>query len=433
MNKSKALIEENIISNENILVNKGNLLHRIIIVIVLFYSLFYTLLNYSLGNKTQAFITFSLAPASVISYVIFLLGRTTLSKIFNLICVVTVISIISLLIGKETCVLLFFVPIFVSTLIVFQGKDRWLGYALTGISFAVFVGLILTDYRIIEGYKLDEKVIKIEWMINLVGSSIVSVMELIFILTLSNRIQRQLIEKTNSINTMNKELNSTIHTRDKMISVMSHDVRGPLSLINSGLNLVDWENRLERDEQSIVKELQKRADATVSLIDNLVLWSRSQTKEIHYNPQTLSKSDLNEILNHILTLQNSKDIHVNWHLEGGSVYADKNLLQAILRNLFSNAVKYTPHNGTITVMTQSIEEGTEVCITDSGMGMDEETINKIESGVSYTSLGTENERGHGLGLQLVSEFLEKSGSKLHIKSEIGKGSTFSFVLRSKAN
>ena len=434
MNRSKALIEENVISNENILVNKGNLLHRIIIVIVLFYSLFYSVLNYILGNKIQAFITFSLAPVSIIAYIIFLLGNTTLSKIFNLICVVGAISILSLLVGKETCVLLFFIPIFVSTLIVFQGKDRWLGYVLTSLSFIVFLSLILSNYRILEGYEMDPKVMKIEWMINLGGSSIITVMELIFILALSNRIQRQLIENSNSINAMNKELSATIHTRDKMISVISHDVRGPLSLINSGLNLVNWEEQLEEDGKTIVKELQKRADATVNLIDNLVLWSRSQTKEIHYSPQLLSKSDLNDILSNILTLQNSKGIHVDWQLnESGNVFADKNLLQAVLRNLFSNAVKYTSIGGSITVKTKALNEGTEICISDSGMGMNQETIHKIESGISYTSLGTENEKGHGIGLQLVSEFLEKSGSKLHVKSELGKGSSFSFVLGSMAN
>ena len=434
MNRSKALIEENIISNENILVNKGNLLHRIIIVIVLFYSLFYSVMNYALGNKIQAFITFSLAPVSIIAYIIFLLGNATLSKIFNLICVVGAISILSLLVGKETCVLLFFIPIFVSTLIVFQGKDRWLGYFLTGLSFIVFILLILSNYRILEGYEMDPKVMKIEWMINLGGSSIITVMELIFILTLSNRIQGQLIVKTNSINQINKELNASIQTRDKMISIMSHDVRGPLSLINSGLNLVNWDAHLDKDEKDIVYELQKRADATVNLIDNLVLWSRSQTKEIHYNPQLLSKNDLNDILSNILTLQNSKGIQVEWQLnEGGNVFTDKNLLQVVLRNLFSNAVKYTPKGGRITVKTKALQEGTEICISDSGMGMDEENVNKIESGISFTSLGTENEKGHGIGLQLVSEFLEKSGSKLHIKSETGKGSTFSFVLSSKAS
>jgi signal transduction histidine kinase len=156
---------------------------------------------------------------------------------------------------KKHCVLLFFIPIFVSTLIVFQGKDRWLGYTLTVLSFFV-LGLTITDYRIIDGYKLDDKVIKIEWMINLLGSSVVTVMELIFILTLSNRIQRQLIVETNSINKINNELNSSINTRDRMISIMSHDVRGPLSLINSGLNLVDWEEHLQTDEKEIIKELQ---------------------------------------------------------------------------------------------------------------------------------------------------------------------------------
>lgn len=115
------------------------------------------------------------------------------------------------------------------------------------------------------------------------------------------------------------------------------------------------------------------------------------------------------------------------------MYADKNLLQAILRNLFSNAVKYTPIGGSITVKAKALGKGTEICISDNGMGMNQETINKIYAGISYTSLGTENEKGHGLGLQLVSEFLEKSGSKLRIESEPGKGATFSFVLSSKPN
>ena len=433
MNRSEIIIDDIIISNENILVNKGNLLHRIIMTIVLCQSLFYTILNYALGNTIQAYITFSLVPVSIIAYVFSLSGNTTLSKIFNLICVVGVISILTILVGKETGVLFFFIPIFVSTLIVFQGKERWLGYLLTSISFIVFLILILNNYRIMEGNELNAKEIELEWMLNIGGSCLVTVMELIFILSISNSIQRQLIEKSNSINAMNKELNATIHTRDKMISIISHDVRGPLSLINSGLNLVDWEANLDKEEKDIVQELQKRADATVNLIDNLVLWSRSQTKEIHYSPKLLSNNDLNDILSNILTLQNSKGIRIDWQLnEGGEVFTDKNLLQAILRNLLSNAVKFTSIGGSITVKTKTLDKGIEISITDSGMGMSEETIHKIESGISHTSLGTENEKGHGIGLQLVSEFLEKSGSKLHIKSTLGKGSTFSFILGSKA-
>ena len=344
MNRSEIIIDDIIISNENILVNKGNLLHRIIMTIVLCQSLFYTILNYALGNTIQAYITFSLVPVSIIAYVFSLSGNTTLSKIFNLICVVGVISILTILVGKETGVLFFFIPIFVSTLIVFQGKERWLGYLLTSISFIVFLILILNNYRITEGNELNAKEIELEWMLNIGGSCLVTVMELIFILSISNSIQRQLIEKSNSINAMNKELNATIHTRDKMISIISHDVRGPLSLINSGLNLVDWEANLDKEEKDIVQELQKRADATVNLIDNLVLWSRSQTKEIHYSPKLLSNNDLNDILSNILTLQNSKGIRIDWQLnEGGEVFTDKNLLQAILRNLLSNAVVITSH------------------------------------------------------------------------------------------
>ena len=433
MKRSEILIEGTIISNENILVNKGNLLHRIIMMIVLCQSLFYTIFNYALGNTIQAYITLSLVPVSIIAYIFSLSGYTTLSKIFNLICVVGVISVLALLVGKETGILFFFIPICVSTLIVFQGKERWLGYLLTSISFIIFLFLILNNYRITDGNEMNPREIEIEWMLNIGGSCLVTVMELIFILTISNSIQRQLIEKSNSINAMNKELNATIHTRDKMISVISHDVRGPLSLINSGLNLVDWEAKLDKDEKDIVQELQKRADATVNLIDNLVLWSRSQTKEIHYSPKLLSNNDLNDILSNILTLQNSKGIRIDWQLnEGGNVFTDKNLLQAILRNLLSNAVKFTSIGGSITVKTKTLDEGIEFSITDSGMGMSEETIHKIESGISHTSLGTENEKGHGIGLQLVSEFLEKSGSKLHIKSMLGKGSTFSFILGSKA-
>ncbi len=433
MKRSEILIEGTIISNENILVNKGNLLHRIIMMIVLCQSLFYTIFNYALGNTIQAYITLSLVPVSIIAYIFSLSGYTILSKIFNLICVMGVISVLALLVGKETGILFFFIPICVSTLIVFQGKERWLGYLLTGISFIIFLFLILSNYRITEGNEMNPREIEIEWMLNIGGSCLVTVMELLFILTISNSIQRQLIEKSNSINAINKELNATIHTRDKMISVISHDVRGPLSLINSGLNLVNWEANLDKDEKEIVKELQKRADATVNLIDNLVLWSRSQTKEIHYSPKLLSNNDLNDILNNILTLQNSKGIRINWQLtEGGNVFTDKNLLQAILRNLLSNAVKFTSIGGSITVKTNTLDEGTEISITDSGMGMNDETIHKIESGISHTSLGTENEKGHGIGLQLVSEFLEKSSSKLHIKSTLGKGSTFSFILGSKA-
>jgi signal transduction histidine kinase len=110
------------------------------------------------------------------------------------------------------------------------------------------------------------------------------------------------------------------------------------------------------------------------------------------------------------------------------VFADKDMIDLVIRNLFSNAIKYTPSRGTITLTAHKAAAGVEIRIKDTGKGMDAEALEKISQHNYYTTKGTAGESGTGLGLMLCKEFLSRNGSALHIESQPDKGSTFSFIL-----
>ena len=165
----------------------------------------------------------------------------------------------------------------------------------------------------------------------------------------------------------------------------------------------------------------------------MLAWANSQTGKNICNPQ---KTNLSAIINEILKasrpIAKIKNISLNYiQTDDVEVYADVNMLKTILRNLFSNAIKYTHPNGEIAISAQRNQSNIEIWVSDNGVGMSEETRNKlfdIDANVSTT--GTANEKGSGLGLILCKEFVEKHGGEIWVKSELGKGSAFIFSLPS---
>ena len=414
---------------ESLLVIRGNQFHQIMLWVTGFFGIGYGILDYLQGNFDQMVMNLSVTPIMVLCYWLFKQGFDNLSKILNVIAVVIIISLHSFIQTQATLVLAFFIPIFLSALILFQGKDRVIGYVLTGLVFTWMVILLLTDISIGNPEVLTKKELKLEWLINLTGSSIVIIMEVIFLLMLNRSMQNELIEKSKNLDLNNQKLQASLRTKDKLISIISHDIRGPVVMINSGLNMLEGLDNLDDENKQIFDELKKRSNSTVSLINNLLVLSRSQTNQIKFSPTPIKSEKLKSIFQSISEFDSNKNISIELALDtSAKVTADPNMLEAILRNLFSNAVKFTPTDGKITIGCIKNSQGMEFFVENSGLGISEEVKKRILDGESFTLLGTEKEVGHGLGLQIVREFVMHHGSTLEIETQTSVSTRFYFTI-----
>jgi signal transduction histidine kinase len=241
--------------------------------------------------------------------------------------------------------------------------------------------------------------------------------------------QNELIEKSKNLDLNNQKLQASLRTKDKLISIISHDIRGPVVMINSGLNMLEGLNNVDNDNKQIFDELKKRSNSTVSLINNLLVWSRSQTNQIKFSPTRIDSEKLKSIFQSISEIDSNKNISIEIAVDtSAEVTADPNMLEAILRNLFSNAVKFTPKGGKITIGCKRNSEGVELFVENSGLGISEEVKKRILDGESFTLLGTEKEVGHGLGLQIVREFVMHHGSTLEIETQTSVSTRFYFTI-----
>ena len=239
--------------------------------------------------------------------------------------------------------------------------------------------------------------------------------------------EKQIEQKNEELATLNAE-------KDKFFSIIAHDLRSPFNgLLGLTILLEDEMSTMTQDQvQKIVVILRKSATNLYSLLENLLEWSQLQRGFITYSPEpillmpkVLSETEL------LMVSANKKEICLNYAIpEGLIVVADENMLGGILRNLTSNAVKFTQPGGTVTIAAKTISsQWVEVSVKDTGIGMNKEIVgNLFKLDKDSKRRGTDNEPSTGLGLIICKDFIEKHGWKLWVESEEGIGSTFYFTL-----
>jgi len=182
--------------------------------------------------------------------------------------------------------------------------------------------------------------------------------------------------------------------------------------------------------KGMVPEVVNELTYTTSLMENLLHWARSQMQADAVKPQMIDVAGLMTEVVRLLRLQaDAKNINVSYDADTTVVaFADKDMVNLILRNLLSNAIKYTPEKGSIDVGARRSRAGIDIFVKDTGMGIPPDALQKIRGNNFYTTKGTAGEAGTGLGLMLCKEFVIRNGGSLHIESIPGKGSTFTFTL-----
>jgi PAS domain S-box-containing protein len=227
-----------------------------------------------------------------------------------------------------------------------------------------------------------------------------------------------------------RELNAT---KDKFFSIIAHDLKSPFNSIIGFSNLLARQIE-EKDYAAIEKYagiIQNSSQQAMDLLMNLLEWSRSQTGRIFFTPEN---NDLSELINQSIELfygyRQQKSIAIySKILVNQPIFADKAMISTILRNLISNAIKFTKAGGEIIISSENKPNELVVTVSDNGVGIDEGSISKLfRIDQNHSTLGTEKEKGTGLGLLLCKEFVEKHGGRIWVESSQGKGSKFSFTI-----
>jgi len=227
-----------------------------------------------------------------------------------------------------------------------------------------------------------------------------------------------------------KELNAT---KDKLFSIIGHDLAGPLGSFKSLVEYMISDFDLS-DTKTIIEYLnimQKSANSTYDLLENLLAWAKSQRNEIIYAPDKVEiKKIVSLTIDLFVELTKIKEILLIDNIpEKTIVFADKNMLMTVLRNLISNAIKFTPKGKQIHIFAERTDNEYVITIKDEGTGIKSENLSKLfKNNEHFSTFGTNGEKGTGLGLLLCKDFVEKHGGKIWVESEVNKGSSFKFTL-----
>lgn len=236
--------------------------------------------------------------------------------------------------------------------------------------------------------------------------------------------------RTLEIQQQNLELEEVNHVKDKLLSVVSHDIRGPLGSLHLALNLVKSGSLSAEEFQRVSEDLESRLTHTTEFIDNLLQWAKLQMRGETFDPDRL---DLIKLAHESVKLLEGecvqKNISLQNHFQGPlEAYADLNMVRSVLRNLLTNATKFTKPKGTISLSAYRVDNKIIISIADSGVGIPEKNKSKLFTISSVATQGTKQEKGTGLGLLLCKEFVEKNGGTIWFETKEGKGTTFYFSL-----
>jgi len=246
-------------------------------------------------------------------------------------------------------------------------------------------------------------------------------------------LEEKVLERTQELYKTNHELRSVNAVKDKLFSIIAHDLRSPLNTLSNFVNLlVDFEDAFSPEEtKELASQIRDSLQNVNDLLNNLLYWSRNQMQTTHLDIREVDILDAIERAIRV-TSHTAQQKYIKLKIdkvEQESVWADKNMVDVILRNLISNAIKFTHKNGLVYVSGSLEESFYRIDVVDTGVGMDEESLQKLfDVDQHITTYGTANEKGTGIGLKLCHEFAEKQGGKISAKSQVGQGSTFSVWL-----
>lgn len=245
--------------------------------------------------------------------------------------------------------------------------------------------------------------------------------------------QKRIEEQNQALESQSAELSTINETKNKLFSILGHDLRGPVGQVKSVVDLL-VKNQLDQNEfETLISTLKKDIDSVNFTLNNTLQWSMSQMGGFKINP---SEFNLRNTVDHSISLLESsfkeKNLQVTNQMdEVVMAFADPNLVEVAVRNVLNNAAKFSNTGGSVLIYSEKEIDRIRMCIQDSGVGMSEDQIKSILAdsySITKSKPGTQKEKGSGLGLQLTKEFVRKNGGEVYIESQLGVGTKFCIQL-----
>lgn len=400
---------------ESILAKKGDQIHIFLIYLAGFYMLSFGIINYFIDDKTgAAIVNFSSLPLIAIVYILNKIGWRILSKLLNLSLILSVIILIFLLtrssegLNNGDSILAFFIPVFVGAMIIFQGKDRRIGIIFALCVLILMTVLILSDFHLGDAPAYSKEQVRRELALNIIGSAIATMLEVVFIMMVSNAIDEELIKA-------NSEL-------DRFVYSVSHDLRSPLLSIRGLSTLMQDEESTGSKNMHYLKLVDKSINNLDNTIREILAYSRNARLDID-----VQEFDLKELIDNIfdelrysveLNFQFMSNIDVPIMIKG-----DRSRMETVFRNIIGNSIKYKNNDVTDPFVSVQFEQRPgqyRFKIIDNGEGIDSDKIPRV---FDMFYRGATSVNGTGLGLYICKEIMDKIRGKIDLQSEVGKGTT----------
>jgi signal transduction histidine kinase len=414
----------------DLLAEMGNRLHVTMLKLTMVFGAGFAILNWFIGTPAELYAAVSLVPTCAFFLWLFHKGYRLLSKVVSLLFILTIISLISLMISQEMVAPVFFIPIIMGMLIIFPGREQKIGYSLAAFTLCLLLVLLYGDFQISTPPPRSEEKLHADRVSNIFGTAILCLLEIYFVMRASKIIQKLLAERSENLRQNNKRLTSLLKSRESMVSILSHDLRSPLTLIVSTLDLMK-PGRFPPDQlEGLVEKVSNRTKNTLLMLDSLLLWSSSQSDGAAFTKGPVSLKEIKQNLQQyceMLAAEKMLSFEINIP-ESGELHSSRVMIDTILRNLVSNAFKFTAKDGRIQVSAFEEDVLWVFIVEDNGRGMKPETLEKLRNGMAFSTEGTDKEKGHGLGIQIVRDFLQKLGGQISVESEEGHGACFVFTL-----
>ncbi len=401
----------------------------ITVIFQFFFGLFLFLVDQLLLFSLVSWLAGSLSVSAAVAVVLVRARRPLPAKLLVHAHAAIVIFLISMVFSLGSFILFFILPVFVSLVVVFDRHERPYALLMGAVFLLVASWIVLEDPRLmpIDMTAEETRIIRI---INVLGSLGFTLFQVGYAVRVNDVFQHELLELNRSASVYNTMLETNVTERNRLIQMMSHDLRSPFGNLVVSLDDAVLEEVGEEERLAMIRRIRMDALSTLHMLDSIRLWVRSRQGslklDIHANP-------VRPVLEQVRQLMADdavrKGVDLRFALDREfAVQADRFALASVLRNLVSNAIKFTPQGGEVTVGVADEKGLLRFTVTDTGKGMTEDEVRNVRARTSFSSRGTAQEKGHGVGLLIVQEFLDRHDSQLELDSRPDRGTSFAFLL-----
>lgn len=419
------------IKKENdLLLDKVNRMFSTLLLVNLFLATLFVILAFYYKYYSIALVTLTVHPVYAIGIFLSRKGHVDIAKILLLMHGYLMLFAQVIINSNNSHVSIYYLPAIICTLLVLQGKQRFIGRFISFLGACLMLISEVVEFPGI-GIEITENERFIDLITNVIGAVSITMLAMYFLLKFNDEVQQKLKVQSEDYERVNQHLLSSNNTKTRLFSIISHDLRNPLISIKSSVSVIREPEFPEEEKSVLLAELEKRVDYAMNLMNNLLIWSRTQLNGIQFQPEIIEIGELaKQVTNQMEAMAQLKKVSIQLNFLNVPVLVnvDKNMIEIVLRNLISNAIKFTQAGGFVKVHGAIIQGKFIVTVADSGVGIEHDALEKIRNQIFYTTPGTEKEKGSGLGLMLSREFLLRHQAELMIDSSPGAGTRISFKL-----